>query len=124
MLNAHGRNYGSEMETTVGSAGEPNAGAVLRAVMAVTAFGPGGDAPGDVEDDVILTLLSQRLTMFKDAEVEIQDRVGTLETAVDDAVDHGLPPECARMLRNIVFARILTYSVERSWATRLRTWRL
>ena len=112
------------MEFTAGAVGEPNASAVLRAAMAATAFGPGGDAPGDVEDDVILTLLSQRLTMFKDAEVEIQDRAGPLDTAVDDAVDHGLPPECARMLRDIVFARILTYSVERSWATRLRTWRL
>ena len=39
--------------------GEPNAGAVLRAAMAVTAFGPGGGASGDVEDEVTLTLLSQ-----------------------------------------------------------------
>ena len=30
---------------------EPNAEAVLRAVMAVTAFGPGGGPPGDVDDD-------------------------------------------------------------------------
>ena len=29
--------------------------------------------------------------------------MGALETAVDDAVDHGLPPECAKMLRDIVF---------------------
>ena len=61
---------------------------------------------------------------FQDSEVKMQDRVGGVEMAVDDAVDHGLPPECARMLRDIVFARILTYSVERSWATRLRTGRL
>ena len=33
----------------------------------------------------------------------MEDRVGALETAVDDAVDHGLPPECAKMLRDIVF---------------------
>ena len=26
-----------------------------------------------------------------------------LETAIDDVVDHGLPPECATMLRDIVF---------------------
>ena len=29
--------------------------------------------------------------------------VGGLWTAVDDAVDHDLPPECAKMLRDIVF---------------------
>ena len=49
--------------------------------MAVTAFGPGGD-------DVTLARLPQRPMMFQDAEVEMQDRVGALETAVDDAVDH------------------------------------
>ena len=47
----------------------------------------------------------------------MQDRLGALETAVDDAVDHGLPPECARMLRDIV--RILTYSVGRCWVAGL-----
>ena len=47
------------METTAGAVGEPNTGAVLLAPMAVTAFGPGGDAPGDVDDDDTLTLLSQ-----------------------------------------------------------------
>ena len=26
--------------------------------------------------------------MFQDSEVEMQDRVGAVETAVDDAVDH------------------------------------
>ena len=41
--------------------------------------------------------------MFHDSEVEIKDRLGPLETTVDDAVDHGLPPECATMLRDIVF---------------------
>jgi len=35
--------------------------------------------------------------------VEMQDRVGALGTAVDDAVDHDLPPECAKMLPDIVF---------------------
>ena len=33
----------------------------------------------------------------------MQDRVGALETAVDDAVDQDLPPECSKMLRAIVF---------------------
>ena len=109
------------MEITAGGVGEPNAGAVLRAAMAVTAFGPGGDAPGDRDGDVTLTLLSQRPMMFQDSEVEMKDRVGALETAVNDAVDHGLPPECAKMLRDIVFR---TYSVGRCWATCLRAWSL
>ena len=103
VLKAHGREDGPEMETTAGAVGEPNAGAVLRAAMAVTAFGPGGDAPGDVDDDVTLALLSQLPMMFKAAEVEMQDRVGALETAVDDAVDHGFRPGCDKMLRDIVF---------------------
>ena len=33
----------------------------------------------------------------------MQDCVGVLETAVNDAVDHGSPPEGAEMLRDIVF---------------------
>ena len=40
---------------------------------------------------------------FPDPEVEMQGRVGVLETAVDDAVDHRLSPECVKMLRDIVF---------------------
>ena len=71
VLKAHGcRNY-SGMEFTAIAVGEPNAIAVLRAAIAVTAFGPGGVASGgvasgDVEDEVTLTLLSQRPMMFKD----------------------------------------------------------
>ena len=91
------------MEAIAGALDEPNAGAVLRAEMAGTAFGPGGGAPGDVDDDATLTLLSQRPTMFQDSEVEMQDRVGALGTAVDDAVDHELRPECSKMMRDIVF---------------------
>ena len=90
VLKAHGREDGPETEITAGDVGEPNAGALLRAAMAVTAFGPGGDAPGDVDDDVKLTLLSQRPMMFQDSEVEMQDRVGALETAVDDALTMAL----------------------------------
>ena len=71
--------------------------------MAATAFVPGGDAPGDVDNEVALTLPSQRLVIFQDSEVEMRDRAGVLETAVDNAVDHGSPPECAKMLRDIVF---------------------
>ena len=90
------------MEATAGAVDELNARAVLRAAMVVTVFGLGGGAPGNVNDDATLTLLSQR-PMFQDAEVEIQDRVGALETAFDDADDYDVPPEYAKMLRDIVF---------------------
>ena len=56
-----------------------------------------------MDDDATLTLLSKRPMMFQDFEVEMNDRVGAMETAVDDAVDHGLPPKCAKMLRDTVF---------------------
>ena len=71
--------------------------------MAVTAFMPISDAPGDVNHEVIQTMPSQRAMIFQDSEVEMRDRAGVLETAVDNAVDHGSPPECAEMLRDIVF---------------------
>ena len=41
--------------------------------------------------------------MFQDSDVEMHDRVGGPTTAMDDAVDHGLSPECATMLLAIVF---------------------
>ena len=87
VLKAQGRQDGAGMELTARSVGEPNNGAVMRAMMAVTAFVPGGDAPGDVDDEVTLTLPSQRLTTFQDSEVEVRDRAGVLETVVDNAVD-------------------------------------
>ena len=37
---------------------EPNAGAVLRVAVAISTFGPGVDAPGEVDDDSTLTLRS------------------------------------------------------------------
>ena len=55
--------------------------------MAVTAFGPGGDASGDVENEVALMLLSQRPMTLQDSKVKMTDRVGRLETAVDDVFD-------------------------------------
>ena len=64
--------------------------------MAVTSFTPDGYG-------VTLARLPQRSMMFHNADVEMQDSVGALETAVDDAVDHGLTPECAQMLRDIGF---------------------
>ena len=103
VLKAQGRQDGAGMELTARSVGEPNDGAVLRAKMAVAAFVPRGDAPGDVDDEVALTLPCQRPTIFQDSEVEMRDRAGVLETVVDNAVDHGSPPECAKFLRDIVF---------------------
>ena len=103
VLKAQGRQDGAEIGLTAHSVGERNDGAVLRAAMAVTAFVSGSDTPGDVDDEVALTLPFQRLMIFQDSEVEMRDRVDVLETAVDNAVDHGSPPECAKMLRDIVF---------------------
>ena len=102
VLKAQGHEDGPEMEITAGGVAELNAGAVLRAAMAATVFGQGDDTPSDVDDDVALTLLSQRPMMFPVSEVEMQDRVSTLETAVDDAVNHGLRLECVKMLHDIV----------------------
>ena len=59
VLKAHGRQDGAEMELTARAVGKPNAGAVRQAAMDATPFGSGGDAPGDVDNDVTLTLLSQ-----------------------------------------------------------------
>ena len=42
VLKAHGREDDPEMEATARAVDELNAGAVLRAAMAVTAFGPSG----------------------------------------------------------------------------------
>ena len=100
VLKDHGRLDGAGMELKACAVGEPNAGAVLRAALAVAAFGPGGDAPGDVDDDIMLTLPSPRPMMLQHSEAEMHGRVGELATAVDDAVDLGLPPECAKMLRD------------------------
>ena len=40
--------------------------------------------------------------MFLDSEREMQDRVGALEIAVDDAVDSGFALECAKILLDFV----------------------
>ena len=45
VLKAYRREDGPEMEIIAGAVGEPIASDVLRVAMAVTAFGPGGDAP-------------------------------------------------------------------------------
>ena len=65
VLNECGRQDGERMELTARRAvGEPNAGAVLRMAMAVTAFEPGGDAPGDMDSNATLLRPSQRPMIF------------------------------------------------------------
>ena len=59
VLKAQWRQDGAWMELTACSVGKRNDGDVLRAAMAITAFVPGGDATGDVDDKVPLTLPSQ-----------------------------------------------------------------
>ena len=103
LLKEQERQNGAGMELTAHFMGESSDGAVLRAAMAVTAFVPGGDAPGDVEVEVALTPPSQQSIIFQHLEVEMRDRSGVLETAADNAVDHGSPPECPKILRDIVF---------------------
>ena len=87
VLKTHGREDGPAMEATAGAVDEPNAGAALLATMSVMALKPGGGAPGDVDDDDTMVLLSKRPMMFQASEVEMQDLVGALG-AVDDAGDH------------------------------------
>ena len=113
LMEARGRQDAAGMELNALGVSEPNAGAVLRAAIAVMTFGPGGDAPGNMDDGVTLTLLSQLTMMFHDSDVEMQDLVGALETVVDDAVDRGSPPEYTKLLRGIAFRTHLDVC---SWA--------
>ena len=113
VLKARGRQDGAWMELSARSVDELNHGAVLRAAMAVTAFVLGGDAPGDLDDEVTLTLPSQRPMIFQDSEMKMRDPVGVLETAVDNAVDHGSPPDEPRCCAISFFARTLTCYVGR-----------
>ena len=94
VLKVYGRQDDAGMELTACAVGEPNAGVVLRAAMAVTAFGPGGHAPGDVDNNVTLVLSSERPMTFQGSKVEMRDRVGVLEMAVDNAVDYGAAGMC------------------------------
>ena len=91
------------MELTTRGMAEPSTDAVLQMTIAVTVFWPGSVGPGDVDDDVTQGLLSQRPMIFRDFDEEMQGRVSVLETAVDNTADHGSPPDCAMMLRDIVF---------------------
>ena len=124
VLKAHGREDGPEMEATAGAVDEPNAGAVLRAAMAVTALGPGGGAPGDVDDDATLTLLSQRPMMFQDSEVEMQDRVARWGWRLMTLMTMTYRQDISRSCATSGIARTLTFSVGRCWGTRLCVWSL
>ena len=117
VLKAKGRRDGAGTELTARSVGEPNDG--VRVAMAVTAFVPGGDAPGDVDDEVTLTLPSQLAMIFHDSEVVMRDRAGVLETAVDNAVDHGPRRNVPRCCAMSFFARTLTCYVGRCRVTHL-----
>ena len=92
--------------------------------MGVRAFVPGGDAPGDVDDEVTLILRSQRPMIFQDSEVEMRDRAGEFDTAVDNAVDHGSPRNVPRCCAISLFARTLTCYVGRCRVTHLHTRRM
>ena len=100
-LQAHGRHDGANIIVTPVTVGEFNAGAVLGAAIVITAFRLGGEGPS-IEDIVTLTLLSQQSMKFRNSDVEMHDIVKALETAVDDAVDDDLTPDCAKMLRDVV----------------------
>ena len=63
----------------------------------------------------------------------MRDRVNVLETAFDNAVDHGSPPKCAKLLRDIVFRTHLDvlcralpgdpHARKKSWAVRFHSGR-
>ena len=93
---------GVVVDVTPHAMGEPNAGAVPWLAIAVTSFGPGVDAPGEVDDDVTLTLMSQRPISLQDPGVGARDHVDVFEALIDDAVDHGFPATCAKILRDFV----------------------
>ena len=70
--------------------------------IAITSIDPAVDAPGKVEDNVTLTLRSQRRVTLQDPGVGARDRVGVFEAFIDDAVDYGFPAKYAQMLRDFV----------------------
>ena len=86
------------------SVGGPNYCAVLRASMTVTAVVPGGHPPGDVVDEVTLTLPSQRPMIFQDSEVEMQLVFACCRRlSITLLAKTRLSPECAKMLRDVIF---------------------
>ena len=61
---ACGSQHGAGMVLAARALGEPNAGSVLRAAMAVTAFGLSGGAPDDGDNNFTLMWPSQRPIIF------------------------------------------------------------
>ena len=82
---------------------------------AAAAFVAGGDAPGDVDDEVALTLPFQRPMTFQDSQVEMIVRACWRRLLINTAVDHGSPPKCAKMLRYIVFRTHLDVLCRALW---------
>ena len=115
VLRACGRQHADRVEVPPHAMGIPNAGAVLRAEMALTVVRQGVDVSGDVTDYVTLTWPSQQ-------PMSSQDRVDVLETVIGYTVDRLFLPECATMLREIGFAFTLTCSIARFTANNLHAW--
>ena len=63
------RRHGAGMVLAARALGEPNAGSVLRAAMAVTAFGLSGVAPDDGDNNFTLMRPSQRPMIFQNPKV-------------------------------------------------------
>ena len=90
--------------------------------MAVTALGPTGDPPSDVDVEAILTLSSQRPMIFEDIEVEMLDRVGVLRRqskTLFTMISCRKVPRCCVLS---VLERTLTFSVGNVWGTHLYAW--
>ena len=103
------------MDVSAHVMGEPNGNAVLWVAIAITAFDPGVDAPREVDNDVTLTLRSQRPMTLQDPGVGARDRVGVFEAFINDAVDHDFSAECAKILRDIVCRKlheVLCHSIQ------------
>ena len=98
---------------------------MMLVAIVITSFGPGVDAPGEVDDDVTLTLMFQRPIYLEDPGVGARDHVDLFKALTDDVVDHGFPASCAKMLRDILIfsvPRNMKYSVMRYRATHPHAW--
>ena len=93
---------GARVDVTAHAVGELNAGAVLWVAISITAFGSGVDGLGEVDDDVTLQPQIRKVPTLKNGIVW-----DVYATVVDDAVDHGFPAKCAKILRDIVSCKQL-----------------
>ena len=89
------------MDDTAHAMGERNGVAALWMAIAITALGPGVDAPVEMHDDATLTLRFERHMILQDPGVRARALVGVFEALIDDDVDNSFPAECAEMLRDI-----------------------